>query len=207
MSKVRVKICGITRREDALAAVDAGADAIGLVFYEKSPRAVSLLQAEMITQNLPPFISIVGLFVDADPGFINEALNNLPIDCLQFHGDETSAQCELYGHPYYKALRMAPGCDPIAFSAAYPNSNALLLDAYNDKIQGGSGEVFDWSRIPENRGKPLILAGGLGLHNVAEAVAAVQPYAVDVSSGVESSKGIKDHKKIFEFLKEVDRVR
>ena len=207
MSKVRVKICGITRREDALAAVDAGTDAIGLVFYEKSPRAVTLSQAEVIIQRLPPFVSIVALFVDAAPKFINQVLNALPIDCLQFHGNETATQCELYGRPYYRVLRMEPGCDPSAFLQNYSGSNALLLDAYNDKVQGGSGETFDWSKIPKGLNKPLVLAGGLSTHNVADAITRVQPYAVDVSSGVESSKGIKDHKKITDFMKEVGRVR
>ncbi|MBV1915113.1 MAG: phosphoribosylanthranilate isomerase [Pseudomonadales bacterium] len=207
MSKVRVKICGITRREDALAAVDAGTDAIGLVFYPKSPRSVTLSQAEVITHTLPPFVSTVALFVDAAPDLVNQVLNVLPIDCLQFHGNETSTQCALYGRPYYRALRMGPGCDPGSFLQNYSGSNALLLDAYNDKVQGGSGETFDWSRIPKDLGKPLILAGGLGIHNVADAITQVQPYAVDVSSGVESSKGIKDHRKIMDFMKEVERVR
>lgn len=206
-SRVRVKICGITRREDALAAVHAGADAIGLVFYAKSPRAVTIPQAYEITRNLPPFASVVALFVDADPSYIETVLAELPIDCLQFHGNETPEQCAGFGRPYYKALRMAPGSDPVTFSDGYLDSSAVLLDAYDDDARGGTGEVFDWSRIPSNLNKPLVLAGGLSAQNVAAAITQVRPYAVDVSSGVESSKGIKDHQKIEEFLRQVNRVR
>ncbi|MDF1644223.1 MAG: phosphoribosylanthranilate isomerase [Pseudomonadales bacterium] len=206
-SRVRVKICGITRREDALAAVHAGADAIGLVFYEKSPRAVTIPQALEITLNLPPFTSVVALFVDADTSYIERVLAELPIDCLQFHGNETPEQCAGFGRPYYKALRMGPSSDPVTFSEGYIDSSAVLLDAYDDSAQGGTGEVFDWSRVPANLNKPLVLAGGLCARNVAAAITQVRPYAVDVSSGVESSKGIKDHQKIEEFLRQVNRVR
>ena len=203
-SRTRVKICGITRREDALAAAEAGADAIGLVFFADSPRAVSIAQAQQITNDLPPFVSVVALFVDAEPSYIDKVLSEVPIDCVQFHGSELPEQCERYNKPFYKALRMDPDCDPIAFSNTYGNGNAILLDAYDAKAQGGTGETFDWTRIPSTLSKPLILAGGLDVANVAAAVKQVQPFAVDVSSGVESAKGIKDKQKIREFIQQVN---
>ncbi|WP_131108614.1 phosphoribosylanthranilate isomerase [Pseudomonas sp. Sample_10] len=203
MSAVRSKICGITRIEDALAAVEAGADAIGFVFYAKSPRAVTLEQVRSIIKALPPFVTTVGLFVDASHAELAEILDAVPLDLLQFHGDETAAQCEGWRRPYIKALRVKAGDDIAAACDAYPSASGILLDAYVEGIPGGTGEAFDWSLIPQALSKPIILAGGLTPDNVAEAVARVRPYAVDVSGGVEASKGIKDHAKIHAFIKAV----
>jgi phosphoribosylanthranilate isomerase len=200
MSAVRSKICGITRMEDALAAVDAGADAIGLVFYAKSPRAVTLEQARSIIKALPPFVTAVGLFVDAGRDELREILDAVPLGLLQFHGDESATECESWDRPYIKALRVKAGDDIAAACDAYPSASGILLDAYVEGIPGGTGEVFDWSLIPQGLSKPIILAGGLTPENVAEAVARVRPYAVDVSGGVEASKGIKDHAKIKAFI-------
>ncbi|MGE8066353.1 phosphoribosylanthranilate isomerase [Pseudomonas sp. NPDC089569] len=201
MSAVRSKICGITRLEDALAAVEAGADAIGFVFYAKSPRAVTSGQARAIIQALPPFVTTVGLFVNAGRGELQQILDAVPLDLLQFHGDESAAECQAWHRPYIKALRVKAGDDIAAACDAYPGASGILLDAYVEGIPGGTGEAFDWSLIPQGLSKPIILAGGLTPDNVAEAVKQVRPYAVDVSGGVEASKGIKDHGKIRAFIK------
>ncbi|WP_019692669.1 phosphoribosylanthranilate isomerase [Pseudomonas fluorescens] len=203
MSAVRSKICGITRIEDALAAVDAGADAIGLVFYAKSPRAVTVQQARAIIAALPPFVTTVGLFVNASRCELGEILDAVPLDLLQFHGDETPADCEGYHRPYIKALRVKAGDDIAASCNAYAKASGILLDTYVEGVPGGTGEAFDWSLIPQGLSKPIILAGGLSAANVAEAIARVHPYAVDVSGGVEQSKGIKDHAKIRAFIQAV----
>lgn len=203
MSAVRSKICGITRIEDALAAVDAGADAIGLVFYPPSPRAVSVVQARAIIAALPPFVTTVGLFVNASRCELNETLEAVALDLLQFHGDETPEDCEGYHRPFIKALRVKPGDDIAAACRVYARAGGLLLDAYVPGVPGGTGETFDWSLIPKDLSKPVILAGGLSPDNVAQAIAQVQPYAVDVSGGVELHKGIKDHGKIRAFMKAV----
>jgi phosphoribosylanthranilate isomerase len=203
MSAVRSKICGITRIEDALAAVDAGADAIGFVFYAKSPRAVNVQQARAIIAALPPFVTTVGLFVNASRCELGEILDAVPLDLLQFHGDETPADCEGYHRPYIKALRVKAGDDIAASCRAYAGASGILLDTYVEGVPGGTGEAFDWSLIPEGLSKPIILAGGLTATNVAEAIAQVHPYAVDVSGGVEQSKGIKDHAKIRAFIQAV----
>ncbi|MCX7080791.1 MAG: phosphoribosylanthranilate isomerase [Pseudomonas sp.] len=203
MSAVRSKICGITRIEDALAAVDAGADAIGFVFYAKSPRAVSVQQARAIIAALPPFVTTVGLFVNASRCELGEILDAVPLDLLQFHGDETPADCEGYHRPYIKALRVKAGDDIAASCKAYAGASGILLDTYVEGVPGGTGEAFDWSLIPEGLSKPIILAGGLTATNVAGAIAQVHPYAVDVSGGVEQSKGIKDHAKIRAFIQAV----
>lgn len=200
MSAVRSKICGITRIEDALAAVEAGADAIGLVFYAKSPRAVSAVQAREIVAALPPFVTSVGLFVNASRCEINEILEVVPLDLLQFHGDESPADCEGYHRPWIKALRVRPGDDLAAACALYRRARGILLDAFVAGVPGGTGEAFDWSLIPERLGTPIILAGGLSASNVAEAIAQVRPYAVDVSGGVEAAKGIKDPARIEAFI-------
>ncbi|WP_336347767.1 phosphoribosylanthranilate isomerase [Pseudomonas monsensis] len=200
MSAVRSKICGITRIEDALAAVEAGADAIGFVFYAKSPRAVSVQQARAIIRALPPFVTTVGLFVNASRCELGEILDAVPLDLLQFHGDENAEACEEWRRPYIKALRVKAGDDIAAAVAAYPGASGVLLDTYVEGVPGGTGEAFDWSLIPPDLSKPLILAGGLTPENVADAVARVRPYAVDVSGGVEASKGIKDHAKIRAFI-------
>jgi phosphoribosylanthranilate isomerase len=200
--KTRVKICGITRRQDAEFAIENGADALGLVFYPASPRAVSLAQAKDIVVNLPPFISIVALFVDADPKEVQACINALPIDVLQFHGDESAAYCEQFGMSYLKAIRMRNNVDLESLENEYSTASALLLDSYQAGIPGGTGQVFDWSLI-EKINKPIILAGGLDSDNVATAIKQVQPYAVDVSGGVEQAKGIKDQQKISTFMQEV----
>lgn len=201
MTAVRVKICGITRVEDALAAAAAGADAIGLVFYADSPRAVGVEQARAIIAALPPFVTTVGLFVDAGRDELAHILASVPLDLLQFHGDESAEQCEGFGRPYIKALRVRAGDDIVARVADYPGAQGILLDAYVEGVPGGTGEAFDWSLIPQGLSKPLILAGGLRPDNVAAAVAQVRPYAVDVSGGVEASKGIKDAQKVGAFIR------
>ncbi|MBU0900524.1 phosphoribosylanthranilate isomerase [Pseudomonas sp. MIL19] len=203
MSVVRSKICGITRIEDALAAVEAGADAIGLVFYAKSPRAVTVQQARAIISALPPFVTSVGLFVNASRCELGELLDAVPIDLLQFHGDESPADCDGYHRPYIKALRVKPGDDIAAQVALYKNASGVLLDTYVPGIPGGTGEAFDWSLVPEGLSKPVILAGGLTAANVAQAITRVRPYAVDVSGGVELTKGIKDAEKIRAFMQAV----
>ncbi|MEQ7919087.1 phosphoribosylanthranilate isomerase [Xanthomonas sp. WHRI 1810A] len=203
MSAVRSKICGITRIEDALAAVEAGADAIGFVFYPKSPRAVTVQQARAIIAALPPFISTVGLFVNASACELNETLDAVPLDLLQFHGDETPEQCEGFHRPFIKALRVKAGDDIAAACRLYSGASGILLDTYVAGVPGGTGETFDWALIPKQLSKPIILAGGLTSANVAQAIAQVQPYAVDVSGGVEKSKGIKDHDKIRAFMSAV----
>ncbi|MFF7107028.1 phosphoribosylanthranilate isomerase [Pseudomonas sichuanensis] len=203
MSNVRSKICGITRIEDALAAVEAGADAIGLVFYEKSPRAVDVRKARAIVEALPPFVTTVGLFVNASRCELNEILEVVQLDLLQFHGDESPADCEGYHRPWIKALRVRPGDDLEAACKLYAGARGILLDAYVPGIPGGTGEAFDWSLIPQHLSKPIILAGGLSADNVAQAIRQVRPYAVDVSGGVEQAKGIKDAVKIEAFMQAV----
>lgn len=205
MSAVRSKICGITRIEDALAAVAAGADAIGLVFYAKSPRAVNVQQARAIIAALPPFVTSVGLFVNASRCELGEILDAVPLDLLQFHGDESAADCEGYHRPYIKALRVKAGDDIAAACLAYPRASGILLDTYVEGVPGGTGEAFDWSLVPQGLSKPIILAGGLTPDNVAAAIARVRPYAVDVSGGVEQGKGIKDPAKIQAFMQAVRR--
>jgi len=201
---VRSKICGITRVEDALTVAEAGADAIGLVFYSKSPRAVSVQQAREIVAALPPFVTSVGLFVNASRCEINEILDAVALDMLQFHGDETPADCEGFHRPWFKALRVGGDEDIAAQISRYRNASGILLDTFVAGVPGGTGERFDWSLIPAALTKPLILAGGLTVENVQQAIAEVRPYAVDVSGGVESSKGIKDASKVMAF---VERVR
>jgi phosphoribosylanthranilate isomerase len=203
--RTRVKICGITRPEDGRAAARAGADAIGLVFYQPSPRCVEVPQARAICAELPPLVSVVALFVDASRERVSEVLNALPIDLLQFHGAETAADCEVYGRPYIKAIAMREGIDPVQVMADYPAAKGFLLDAYQPHSFGGGGVAFDWSRVPGHSDRPAILAGGLDPDNVARAVALTRPYAVDVSSGVESAKGVKSGDKIEAFMRGVER--
>lgn len=201
MSAVRSKICGITRVEDALAAAAAGADAIGLVFYAKSPRAVSVVQAQQIIAALPPFVTTVGLFVDMPRAELQQILTQVPLDLLQFHGDEPVEQCEGYGRPYIKALRVKAGDDIAAQMARYPSASGVLLDTFVEGVPGGTGLAFDWSLVPAELPKPVILAGGLTPDNVAAAIAQVRPYAVDISGGVESAKGVKDADKVRAFIR------
>jgi phosphoribosylanthranilate isomerase len=202
--RTRVKICGITRIEDGLAAVAAGADAIGLVFYAKSPRSVNVAQAKSIVTALPPFVTTVGLFVDAPVAEIEAVLAEAPLDLLQFHGHETPDYCRGFDRPYIKAVRMADGVDLKAVSAEYHEARGLLLDSYQKGVPGGTGHAFDWARIPAGLDKPVILAGGLKPENVTDAVHRVHPYAVDVSSGVEADKGIKDADRIIAFMRGVE---
>ena len=201
--QTRIKICGITRAEDALAAVAAGADAIGLVFYPPSPRAVSLAQAQSIVAELPPFVTTVGLFVDTPIVQIQQTIQTVGIDLVQFHGHETAATCAELEHPWIRAIRMQADLELTKTCAEYRAARGILLDAYRPGVPGGTGEVFDWSRIPAALSSNIILAGGLNPTNVAEAVRSVRPYAVDVSGGVESSPGIKDQAKIADFIAQV----
>lgn len=200
MSRTRVKICGITSVEDAMAVVDAGAEALGLVFYAASPRAVAVEQARAIALAAGPFTVVTGLFVDADPEFVGAVLKQVPLQLLQFHGDEDLAYCESFARPYMKAIRMRPELDMTTAIAAYPSASGILLDAYRPGVPGGTGETFDWARVPQQSAKPLILAGGLTPANVADAILATQVYGVDVSGGVESAPGKKDHSKITSFI-------
>lgn len=196
----RVKICGITRLQDLHAACAAGADALGFVFYDKSPRHVPIETAAALVRALPPFVQSVGLFVDAAPDFIERVLQTVPLDLLQFHGDETPADCARYGRPWIKAVRVNRDTDLLKYAADFDAARGLLLDAFVPGVPGGTGERFDWSLIPPDLPKPLILSGGLNPDNVAEAVRRVHPWAVDVSSGVEASKGIKDAHQIARFI-------
>ena len=205
----RVKICGITRAEDALAVAMSGADAIGLVFYQKSPRHVSIAQAAKLVAVLPPFVTVVGLFVDASARFVREVLAGVSLDVLQFHGDETPEFCGQFRKPYLKAIRVKPGVDLLQCAANFHAAQGLLLDAHVEGIPGGTGARFDWTLIPADLPLPLILSGGLSVENVAAGIEQVRPYAVDVSSGVEAMtgmntlKGIKDAAKIAAFIREV----
>jgi phosphoribosylanthranilate isomerase len=200
VSLVRSKICGITRLEDALVAIEAGADAIGFVFYAKSPRAVTVEQARAIIAALPPFVTTVGLIVNMPRAELTELLTQVPLDLLQFHGDETAADCSGYGRPYIKALRVQAGDDVAAMIALYPEASGILLDTFVAGVPGGTGEAFDWSLVPPQPSKPIVLAGGLTAENVRAAIEQVQPYAVDVSGGVEQSKGIKSAEKVRAFI-------
>ncbi len=195
----RIKICGLTRVEDLQGAVAAGADAIGLVFYPPSPRYVDLPTAATLACLVPPFVSIVGLFVNADPDRVRETLAAVPIHVLQFHGDEDEAYCRQFDRPYLKAARVKPGMDLLQYAADYPSAQAILLDAFVDGY-GGGGKVFDWTLIPDSLSKPVILSGGLDAGNVGEAIRRVRPAAVDVSSGVEAARGIKDAGKMNAFV-------
>lgn len=201
-SRTRIKICGITRPQDARAAVECGADAIGLVFYPPSRRYVSLDQALAIARSIPPFVAVVGLFVNEERANVGRIVDALPLQLLQFHGDELEADCTGFGLPYIKAARVRPGFDLLEYAALFPSAQGLLLDAFVEGF-GGSGKTFDWSLIPQLIPLPLVLSGGLNASNVAAAVKAMRPWAVDCSSGVETAPGIKDERKIAEFISEV----
>ncbi len=203
--RTRIKICGITRREDALAAVRLGADAIGLVFYPPSPRAVSSRDAAEIVKSLPPFVTVVGLFVNEERTAIERILGEVPLGLLQFHGDEPAEACDGFGRPWIKAIRMRPDTDLQAQALQYSSASGLLLDTYQAGVPGGTGQVFDWSLIPGDLRGRIILAGGLDSDNVTTAVRTIRPYAVDVSGGVEAAKGIKDPIKIEAFIAGVKR--
>lgn len=203
--RTRVKICGITRVEDALMCVEAGADAIGLVFYEPSPRNVSVSVARDICAALPPFVSVVGLFVDRPAHEVHEICSLVPLSLLQFHGDEPESYCAKFNHPYIKAIRVQSEQDVLRADQAYSTAQGLLVDTFKQGVAGGTGETFDWTLLPKNLSKPLVLAGGLNPDNVRNAIDAVAPFAVDVSGGVEMSKGVKDAEKVLSFIKEVSR--
>ena len=202
----RIKICGITREQDALAAAAAGADAIGLVFYAPSPRAVDAAQAARIVAALPPFVTTVGLFVDAEPAAVRAVLAEVPLDLLQFHGEESDDYCRQFGRPYLKAVRVRSADQLQDVAAQWPGAAGILLDSYKPGVPGGTGEVFDWRLVPRERDWNLVLAGGLAAGNVRQAIDEMQPWAVDVSGGVEAANGIKDVAKINAFVQEVKRV-
>ena len=202
--RTRVKICGITRIQDAAAVVQSGADALGLVFYPKSPRCVATAVAREIAESVSPFVTVVGLFVNATPDAVHEIINNVPLGLLQFHGDEDNATCKSFGLPFIKSIAMRGGIDVLSLMEEYPDAAGFLLDAWQPQSHGGGGETFDWRFIPESVPKALILAGGLTAENVTLAINTSRPYAVDVSSGVESGKGIKSAAKIAAFMQGVE---
>jgi phosphoribosylanthranilate isomerase len=199
--RTRVKICGITRPEDGVTAAGLGADAVGLVFHRPSPRCVTVDGARRIIAALPPFVSVVGLFMNAEPAAIRAVLSEVPLSLLQFHGDEEPEACAAFGLPYIKAVPMGAGADVRDYEQRFADAAGLLLDSHGGQQMGGTGHGFDWTRIPTERHKPLILAGGLHPGNVAAAIRQVRPYAVDVSSGVEAAKGIKDAELMRAFLR------
>lgn len=203
MQRTRVKICGITRVEDIKCCELHGVDALGFVFVDSSPRSITIDQAKALVASVPPFIQTVGLFMNDSSDFIGAVLNQVPLNLLQFHGDESSPFCESFNVDYIKAVPMGGGVDPSDYAAQYPNCKGFLLDSHGLGQSGGSGGTFDWQSIPENLSKPVILAGGLTTENVASAIKQVKPYAVDVSSGVEAAKGIKDQEKIAAFIRGV----
>ena len=202
----RTKICGITREKDVLAVATSGANALGLVFYSRSPRHVSVQQAIQLAAVIPPFVTLVGLFVNPSADAVREVLRQVPLDILQFHGEEEPEFCAQFGRPYLKAVRVKAGMDLVQCAARYKAAQGLLLDAFIEGTHGGTGASFDWALIPHDLPLPVILSGGLHAGNVAEAIKQVRPYAVDVSSGVESAKGIKDAAKVAAFIKEVKQI-
>ncbi|MBW8830267.1 MAG: phosphoribosylanthranilate isomerase [Burkholderiales bacterium] len=203
--RTRIKICGLTREPDLDAAIEAGADAVGFVCYAKSPRYIAIERVAELAKRLPPFVTPVGLFVNAPPSDIQAAINAIPQLVIQFHGDESAPDCDAVARPYMRAARMAAGFDLIDFVNQYPNAQAILLDAHVEGY-GGGGKVFDWSLIPRNVPRPVVLSGGLHAGNVIEGILRVRPWAVDVSSGVEAAKGIKDAAAIRRFCKAVQEA-
>ena len=202
---MRIKICGLTRDEDVHNAVVEGADALGFVLYAPSSRAVTAEQAAQLIKKVPAFVTTVALFVNESAEEINRVLSICPFDLLQFHGDETAEFCRQFNRPYMKAIRVRSAEDIDRAVQQYPDTKALLLDAYVENLPGGTGQAFDWRLIPQ-LSVPWVLAGGLNSSNVADAINQVQPFAVDISGGIEASKGIKDRKKIQEFISEVRNV-
>jgi phosphoribosylanthranilate isomerase len=204
--KTHIKICGITRPEDAIAAAQLGANALGLVFYPSSPRVVSIQQAIAISNVTPPFVQLVGLFVNASYKEIVKILAQVPLNLLQFHGEEPSEFCEQFQRPYIKALHIKENSDLNEQIAFYHSARGILLDTFNPNLKGGTGETFDWKLIPQHLEKPLILAGGLNAENVKQAILQIKPSAVDVSGGVEESKGIKSFSKMRDFIHAVQTI-
>ena len=202
-ARTRVKICGITSVEDALLVVELGTDAIGFVFYDPSPRSVSIAQAREIAEAVPAFVTKTALFVNPEVDFVKSVLETVSIDLIQFHGDERPEFCEQFNRSYIKAIRMQDEIDLKHLAKQYASSCGLLLDAFVEGIPGGTGEQFDWSRIPMTLSKPIILAGGLNPENVASAIEHVSPWAVDVSGGLEASKGVKSAEKVEQFMQQV----
>ena len=201
--RTRIKICGLREPDHALVAAQAGADAIGVVFYPESPRYLTPPDAARVAAVLPPFVSVVGLFVNADAREVRRAIEEVPLDLLQFHGDETPEYCAQFGRPFVRAVRMEAGTDLLEYAGRFSRARALLLDAFLPGQPGGTGHTFDWAHIPRDLPIPLILSGGLTAANVGRAVREVRPWAVDVSSGVEASRGVKDPRKIVEFIRSV----
>jgi len=200
VTRTRIKCCGMTRVEDALLAARLGADAIGMVFTARSRRRVGIAQAQAIRQAVPPFVTTVALFMDDDPGFVDEVAMAVQPDLLQFHGGESDDWCAQFGHPWLKAVAMGEGESALAQLQAHPGATGLLLDGHGLGEAGGSGKTFDWSLMPRDLAQPLILAGGLHAGNVGEAIRIARPWAVDVASGVESAPGIKDPDRLAAFI-------
>lgn len=203
---MRTKICGITSIQDAQAAVHFGADALGFVFYPSSPRYIHPSDAAAIIHKLPPFVTCVGLFVNAEHEMLKKTVSDTGVDLVQFHGDESEHECGLSSKPWIKAIRVGEETDLAAEAKRYNGANSLLLDTMVRGSYGGTGKTFDWSLVPKNIDKPIILAGGLDLENVIGAINVTSPYAVDVSGGVELKKGVKDHAKMEEFIKRVRSI-
>jgi phosphoribosylanthranilate isomerase len=203
MSPVRVKVCGITRVEDALSAIRLGANAIGFVFWPKSSRYITPDSVREIVLALPPFVTTVGVYVDPTQEWVEETAVAGSLSLLQFHGDESPEFCEQFSLPYIKAIRVREGVDLLQYTTRYRRARGLLLDTYTAGMPGGTGHVFDWKLIPQDLSLPLILSGGLNPANVLQAIKQTRPWAVDVSSGVEAAKGIKDEKKISAFMQGV----
>lgn len=203
LERTRVKICGLTRIQDAAVAAESGVDAIGFVFFGDSPRFVDPTQAAVIAEKFSPFVTIVGLFVNADAEWVRRVLTIVKVDVIQFHGDEPREYCESFERRYIKAVRVSPDLDIAAYAASYRTASALLVDAYVPGQFGGTGATFDWTQIPRGLDVPLVLAGGITPENARDAIQQVRPYALDVSSGVESAKGIKDARKIKDLFRAI----
>jgi len=201
--RTRVKICGLTREQDVRDAVELGVDAIGLVFYPPSPRAVSPEAGAALAAAVPAFVTLVGLFVDAEPAAVRAVLQQVPLGALQFHGNEAPDYCAAFERPWIKAVAMRDGIDPLEQARRFSGAASLLLDTFDPRVAGGTGRRFDWDKVPPDLAPRVVLAGGLDADNVADAIACVRPHAVDVSGGVEASKGIKDRTMISEFMQGV----